>query len=60
VQELREVMVKEFVQPYEHLVIQLSHVDCKFCDKKLSIPLEFITPEDEMIRTCDAEEEKDT
>lgn len=42
VQELREVMVKECIHPYEHLVIQLDHVDCKFCNKKLSIPLEFI------------------
>ncbi len=60
IQELREVMVKECVHPYEHLVIQLDHVECRFCNKKLSIPLEFIAPEDEMIRTCDEEKEEDT
>ena len=47
VQELREIMVKECVHPYEHLVIQFDHVECKFCDKKLSIPLEFVDGEEE-------------
>ena len=50
IQELRLIMVKECVHPYEHLVIQLDHVECRFCNKKLSTPLEFITLEDDTDR----------
>lgn len=38
VQELREVMVKECVHPYQHLVLHDNHVVCKFCNKRIRIP----------------------
>jgi hypothetical protein len=41
VQELREVMVKECVHPYQHLVLKEDHVECKFCNKRIRIPDEF-------------------
>ena len=47
VQVLREDMVKECVHPYEHLAIHSDYVECTFCFKKLSIPLEFAIQEEE-------------
>ncbi len=41
VQILREVMVKECVHPYQHLVLKDDHVLCKFCNKRIRIPDEF-------------------
>jgi len=37
IQQLRKVMVRECVHPYEYLVLEGDHVCCKFCDRKLSI-----------------------
>ena len=36
--ELRGVMVKECIHPYEHLVKKDGFVECKFCGKKLKVP----------------------
>jgi predicted nucleic acid-binding Zn-ribbon protein len=37
--ELRTVMVKECVHPYEHLVkTEEGFVECKFCGKRLKVP----------------------
>ena len=36
--ELREVMVKDCVHPYEHLVLKDGYVECKFCGKRLIVP----------------------
>lgn len=38
VQQLREVMVRECVHPYEHLVYKEDYIECKFCNKRISIP----------------------
>ena len=38
VQELRNIMVKECVHPYEYLSVHEDHVECKFCGKKIRIP----------------------
>ncbi len=38
IQELRALMVKECVHPYEYLVINEDHALCKFCNKKISLP----------------------
>ncbi len=45
VQVLREVMVKECVHPYPQLVLRDDHVECKFCNKKVRIPNEFLETE---------------
>jgi len=36
--ELREIMVKDCVHPYEHLVLKDGYVECKFCGKRLIVP----------------------
>jgi hypothetical protein len=36
--ELRALMVKECIHPYEHLVEKDGFVECKFCGKKLKAP----------------------
>lgn len=36
--ELRAVMVKECIHPYEQLVKKDGYVECKFCGKKLKVP----------------------
>ena len=41
VQELREVMVKECVHPYQYLVLHDDHVVCKFCNKRIQVPHEY-------------------
>ena len=38
IQELRRLMVKECVHPYEYLVIHDDHAECKFCNKRISLP----------------------
>lgn len=43
VEVLRQMMVKECVHPYEHLVLKEDHILCKFCDKRISIPSDFET-----------------
>lgn len=46
VQELRNLMVKECIHPYDHLVYHDNHVRCKFCNKNISVPREFQDGED--------------
>jgi len=36
--ELRSVMVKECIHPYEHLIKKDGFVECKFCGKKMRVP----------------------
>lgn len=38
VQQLREVMVRECVHPYEQLVHKEDYIECKFCLKRISVP----------------------
>lgn len=38
IQGLRLSMVKECVHPFEYLVVNVDHVVCKFCDKRIRIP----------------------
>lgn len=38
IQVLRNVMVQECVHPFEQLVLKDKHVECKFCNKKVSLP----------------------
>ncbi len=42
IQELRLTMVKECVHPFDHLTYFENHVRCKFCDRRISVPKEFI------------------
>jgi len=32
---LRQIMVKECVHPYEHLVKKDGYIECKFCNRKI-------------------------
>lgn len=41
IQELRTTMVKECVHPFQHLVYHEDHIVCKFCNKKIGIPVGF-------------------
>jgi hypothetical protein len=41
VQTLRITMVNECVHPFEYLVLKDGYVECKFCNKKISIPDEY-------------------
>jgi hypothetical protein len=36
--ELRAEMIKECVHPRDHLVHMNTHIVCKFCENKISIP----------------------
>ena len=36
--DLRGVMVKECILPYEHLIKKDGFVECKFCGKKMRVP----------------------
>ena len=36
--ELRDVMVNECVHPTDYLIFKGSYIDCKFCNRKLSLP----------------------
>jgi hypothetical protein len=38
IQELRGLMVKECVHPYEYLSVGDDFVECKFCGKKVNLP----------------------
>lgn len=42
IQALRQLMIKECVHPYDHLTYFENHVRCKFCERRISIPREFI------------------
>ena len=42
IQELRLTMVKECIHPYDHLTYFENHVRCKFCDRRISVPKEFV------------------
>ena len=35
---LRQTMINECVHPFEYLVDKETHVECKFCNKRISIP----------------------
>ena len=41
IQALRITMVNECVHPYDHLVFHDNHVQCKFCERRISVPREF-------------------
>jgi len=36
--DLRSVMVKECIHPYEHLIKKDGFIECKFCGKKMRVP----------------------
>lgn len=38
INELRQMMLKECVHPYEYLVVDEDHVTCKFCNKRMRLP----------------------
>lgn len=38
INELRLTMVNECIHPYEYLAFKDTHVECKFCGKKIGIP----------------------
>lgn len=38
IQVLRNVMIQECIHPFEQLIHKDTHVECKFCSKKISIP----------------------
>lgn len=40
IQELRRSMIKECIHPKNSLVHKDTHIECKFCNAKLSIPRE--------------------
>ena len=42
IQELRLIMVKECVHPFDHLTYFEDHVRCKFCDRRISVPKEYV------------------
>ena len=42
IQKLRLVMVKECVHPFDHLTYFENHVRCKFCDRRISVPKDFV------------------
>jgi len=42
IQELRLTMVKECVHPFDHLTYFENHVRCKFCERRISVPKEFV------------------
>lgn len=42
IQELRLTMVKECVHPFDHLVYFENHVRCKFCNRRISVPRDFV------------------
>jgi len=46
---LRQVMVKECVHPFDHLTYFENHVRCKFCDRRISVPREFIDGNEEEV-----------
>jgi len=38
IQVLRNVMVKECIHPFEQLILKETHAECKFCNKRISLP----------------------
>jgi len=36
IQALRQVMVKDCIHPYEHLVQKDGYVECKFCNRRIN------------------------
>lgn len=38
IQDIRSIMVKECIHPFDYLIYKDDHVVCKFCNKRLSIP----------------------
>lgn len=39
IQILREIMVRECVHPFEYLVVKDDHMLCKFCEKRIRMPV---------------------
>ena len=37
IQELRSVMVKECVHPFDQLIYKGDYIECKFCNRKLNL-----------------------
>jgi transcription termination factor NusB len=38
INEIRQLMVNQCIHPYEMLSVKEKHVECKFCNKKISMP----------------------
>ena len=38
ISSLRQQMIRECIHPFDHLVLHKTHVECKFCNKLISIP----------------------
>lgn len=47
VQELRQLMIKECVHPYDHLTYFEDHIKCKFCERNISVPRDFLSDEED-------------
>ena len=47
VQELRQLMIKECVHPYDHLTYFEDHMKCKFCERNISVPRDFLSDEED-------------
>lgn len=45
INELRHTMVNECIHPYDHLTFFQNHVRCKFCDRRISLPRDFVKEE---------------
>ncbi len=45
IQELRSIMVKECVHPYEQLTYFDEYIHCKFCNRRIAVPKEFVDEE---------------
>lgn len=38
IEELRKIMVAECVHPFDLLIFKEDHIECKFCNNKISLP----------------------
>ena len=48
IQALRQLMIKECIHPYDHLTYFKNHVRCKFCNRRISVPQEFVDGNEEV------------
>lgn len=39
IHDLRETMVRECIHPFEYLVVKEDHMLCKFCEKRIRMPV---------------------
>jgi len=39
INDLRTTMIQECVHPYNQLVLKDDHIICKFCNRKMGIPV---------------------